>query len=73
MDTNRRDRSRRGELNRLLGALGDVLPRQETGTFERPAAGWYAVMAGDGRLEFLGHSELIAAVKIRELGGGVAA
>lgn len=60
------DRSRRGELQRLLGDAGEVLPRMPRGTFTMPAQGWYARMA-DGELRFLGDHSPIAAHVIRRL------
>lgn len=62
----RRDRSRRGELQRLLGERGTVLPRQEHGTPARPAQGWYAELA-HGVTVFLGDYCSLAALKIEKL------
>jgi hypothetical protein len=60
------DRSRRGELQRLLGDLGTVLPRVAHGSPERPAQGWYARLA-DGSEIFLGDYVAVAAVAINRL------
>ena len=68
----RRDRSRRGELQRLLGNRGTVLPRQEHGTPARPAQGWYAELAG-GAIVFLGDYCSLAALTIEKLSGNAAA
>ena len=55
-----RDRSRRAELQRLLGDAGVILERQKRGTAERPAAGWYARLDATGELVFLGDHTLLA-------------
>ena len=59
----KRDRSRRAELQRLLGDRGVVLPRVAHGTIATPAQGWYARM-NDGELRFFGDHASLAAVKI---------
>lgn len=61
-----RDRSRRGELQRLLGEHGTVRPRQSHGNPERPAAGWYADLT-DGSTVFLGDYGALAVHKILQL------
>jgi hypothetical protein len=66
MSERKRDRSCQARLQRLLGDLGWVLPRQEHGTPERPAQGWYAQL-DTGKLVFLGDYTLLAALKIRKL------
>jgi hypothetical protein len=63
----RRDESRRGELQRLLGDHGTVQPRQSHGTPERPAAGWYAII--DGEAVFLGDYAALAVLAINRLLG----
>ena len=55
----KRDQSRKGELQRLLGEHGTIRPRQAHGTPERPAAGWYADMH-DGRTVYLGDYSALA-------------
>jgi hypothetical protein len=60
------DRSRRGELQCLLGDLGTILPRVAHGTPERPAQGWYALLV-DGSEVFLGDYVAVAAVAISRL------
>lgn len=65
----RPSRSRQGELQRMLGEAGTVLPRQEHGTMERRAQGWYAELV-DGSVVFLGDYTTLAAVRIRQLVGG---
>lgn len=65
MSTVRRDRSRRAELQRMLGELGEVLPRQVHGTPERPAQGWYAQLADE--VVFLGDYTGIAYLTIARL------
>lgn len=64
----RRDaaRSRRCQLQSLLGELGEVLPRQPHGTPELRAQGWYAQLRG-GALVFLGDYAELAMLTIREL------
>lgn len=62
----RQPRTRREELQALLeakGVDGYVLPRQEKGTIERPAQGWY-VKLEDERVEFLGDYMMLAAVRM---------
>jgi len=62
----RGSRGRRAELQKLLeakGIDGYVLPRQEKGTLERPAQGWY-VKLEDGRTEFLGDYSMLAAMRL---------
>jgi hypothetical protein len=61
-----RDRSRRAELQRLIGDAGVILERQKRGTPERPAAGWYARL-GTGELVFLGDHTLLAVRTIDSL------
>jgi hypothetical protein len=61
-----RDRSRRGELQKLLGDRGTVLDRQGHGTPQRPAQGWYAQLTG-GEIVFLGDYSLLAANRIQTL------
>jgi hypothetical protein len=59
-------RTRRAELQLLLeakGIEGYVLPRQEHGTIERPAQGWYVKLADD-RVEFLGDYMMLAAARM---------
>jgi hypothetical protein len=63
----RRDRSRRGQLQRLLGDVGEVLPRQSHGNPLRPAAGWYARMHASGEVVFLGDYESLASHRIVQL------
>jgi hypothetical protein len=66
----RRDRSRRGELQRMLGELGEVLPRVAHGNLEHPAQGWYArIDAGPraGEELFLGDYSMLAGRRITEL------
>jgi len=60
------DRSRRGELQRMLGGLGTVLPRVMHGTPARPAQGWYAQLH-DGREVFLGDYSMLAGMTIARL------
>lgn len=60
------DRTRRGELQRLLGEAGTVLPRQRHGTVDRRAAGWYAELV-DGRVVYLGDYVALAAIQIRQV------
>lgn len=55
-----RDRSRRAELQRLIGDAGVILERQKRGTPERPAAGWYARLEASGELVYLGDHTLLA-------------
>jgi hypothetical protein len=62
-------RSRRSELQALLGELGTVLPRQNHGTIERPAQGWYAELE-DGGVIFLGDYTTIAVSRILSLRDG---
>jgi hypothetical protein len=62
----KRERSRRGELQNLLGDLGTVLPRQPQGTLDRRAQGWYAELV-DEKTVFLGDTAWIAAAYIRQL------
>lgn len=68
----RRDRSRRGELQRLLGDLGTVLERQSHGTPALPAAGWYAELT-NGDVVFLGDYGALAVSAILDLHRGVPA
>ena len=61
-------RTRQGELQRLLGDAGTVLPRQMHGTMARPAQGWYAQL-NSGEEIFLGdYSSLAVAAIIRICG-----
>ena len=62
----KRDRSRRGELQRLLGEQGEILPRISIATVQMPAQGWYARMA-DGELTFLGDNTRLANQYIERL------
>jgi hypothetical protein len=64
--TIKRNRSRQAELQRMLGELGIVLPRQAHGTIERRAQGWYAELT-DGRTVFLGDYSMLAGMEIRKL------
>jgi hypothetical protein len=68
ISTSKGDRTRRGELQRLLGERGTVLPRFAHGTPERPAQGWYAELA-DGQTVFLGDYSMLAAITITNLNG----
>jgi hypothetical protein len=61
-----RDRSKRGELQSLLGDRGTVLPHQNRGTPDRPARGWYATLKKGG-VVFLGDHTLVAAITIGKL------
>lgn len=61
-----RERSKRGELQRMLGELGEVMPRQNHGTTQRPAQGWYARLAS-GEVVFLGDYHHLAGVRIAQL------
>jgi hypothetical protein len=61
----KREYSRRAELQRLLGELGTVLPRQAHGTLERPAQGWYATI--NEETIFLGDYAALAIVAISRL------
>lgn len=68
--TRTRDRTRRGDLQRLLGDLGTVLPRQAHGTSARRAQGWYARLdAGPrkGETVFLGDYVSVSGLTINEL------
>ena len=60
------DRSRRAELQRLLGDIGTVLPHQKRGTVTRRAQGWYAELTS-GKIVFLGDHSLVAALTIQKL------
>jgi len=60
------DRSRRGELQALLGDHGTILPRLQRGSPDRPAQGWYAVLANGSEL-FLGDYSRLAELAIRRL------
>lgn len=62
-----RDRSKRGQLQILLGERGTVLPHQKGGTLDRPARGWYAELIDGGAVVFLGDDTLIAAITIGQL------
>lgn len=62
----RRDRSRRGLLQRMAGELGTVLERIPHGTLRRPAQGWYLRLE-DGQEIFLGDYSGLAEHKIEEL------
>ena len=59
----KRDRSRRYELQRLLGDYGEVLPRVEQASAARPAKGWYARLT-DGKVRFFGDNVPIATLAI---------
>lgn len=66
----RRDRSRRGLLQRIAGELGTVLPRVPHGTLRRPAQGWYIRLElGEraGEEVFLGDYSGLAEHKLHEL------
>jgi hypothetical protein len=63
----KRERSKRGELQRMLGELGEVLPRQNHGTPQRPAQGWYARIASSGEVVFLGDYHHLAGAKLAQL------
>ncbi len=65
----KRDRSRRAELQRMLGDRGEVLPRISTATEDMPAQGWYARMAHDGRIVFFGDNTRLAIIRIARLDG----
>jgi hypothetical protein len=60
-------RSSKAELQRLLGDQGTILPRQMAGTIDQPAAGWYAVMASDGEVRYLGDRRDLAVLAIDRL------
>ncbi len=62
----RPSRSRRIELQRALGDLGTIPPRQEHGTPLRRAQGWYAELH-DGRTVFLGDYAGLALAEISKL------
>ncbi len=62
----KRDRTRRYELQSLLGDRGEVLPRVECATPTLPAKGWYARMK-DGKIRFLGDNTRIATLLIAKL------
>ncbi len=66
MGSVKRDRSRRAELQRLLGERGTVLPRLPHGTVDLPAQGWYAKMP-DGAVVFLGDYVALATAAIDDL------
>jgi hypothetical protein len=68
ISASKRDRTRRAELQRLLGERGTVLPRVEHGTPELPAQGWYADLT-NGQRVFLGDYSMLAAVTIANLNG----
>lgn len=63
----KRDRSRRAELQRMLGDRGEILPRISTATEEMPAQGWYARMAEGGRIVFFGDNTRLATIHIARL------
>lgn len=65
MEVGKRDRSRRGLLQRLAGDVGTVLPRVDHGTMRRPAQGWY-IIVGD-REVFLGDYSGLAELKLEQL------
>lgn len=58
--------SRTAQLQRMLGDLGEVLPRFARGTPDHPAAGWYARMT-DGKLLYLGDHTGVAFATIANL------
>jgi hypothetical protein len=60
------DRSKRGQLQSLLGDRGTILGHQNRGTPDRPARGWYAELV-DGTVLFLGDHTLVAALAIGKL------
>jgi hypothetical protein len=66
MSTKRPSKSRRIELQRALGDLGTIPPRQEHGTQQRRAQGWYAELY-DGRTVFLGDYAGLALATISKL------
>lgn len=68
VSVSKHDRTRRGELQRLLGERGTVLPRVMHGTSELPAQGWYAELL-DGKTVFLGDYTALAAAAISKLNG----
>jgi hypothetical protein len=64
--TKRPSSTRRGELQQALGDLGVVPGRQDHGTIQRRAQGWYAELY-DGRDVFLGDYTALALLTIAEL------
>lgn len=63
----KRDRTRRGQLQRVLGDRGTILPCIEHATPEHPARGWYAELL-DGSVTFLGDNAVLAGIAIDKLG-----
>ena len=66
----RQYRTRRSELQRVLGDYGTVLPRVMHGTPARPAQGWYAQMHKGpraGEEVFLGDYMMLAGMAIARL------
>lgn len=57
--------SRRAQLQRAIGDLGEVLERKSRGGGRFPAAGWYADIAGE--LHYLGDHQGVAFVTIARL------
>lgn len=57
--------SRRAQLQRELGDIGEVLPRVSRGGGEFPAAGWYARIGDE--LLYLGDHTAVAFVQIAKL------
>ena len=62
-------RNRIGELQRLLGDAGEVLPRVAHGSPQYPAQGWYARLT-DGKVHYLGDYSSLASQRIAQLLGG---
>jgi len=58
--------TRQLELQIALGDLGTVLPRQNHGTPQRRAQGWYAELV-DGNTHFLGDYTGLALIEIHKL------
>jgi hypothetical protein len=68
--------NRRDELQRMLGDVGEVLPRVAHGSKARPAQGWYAkVTEGPraGKEVFLGDYSMLAGLMITRLHDEIAA
>ena len=61
------DRTRRAELQRLLGDRGTIQPYVARPSPARPAAGWYARLP-DGRELFLGQGAILAGLAIIRMG-----
>jgi hypothetical protein len=58
------DRTRRSELQRMLGEHGTVLPYQSRGTAERPAKGWHVELAETHETIFVGDHMVLAVQQI---------